>query len=80
MPRQIDNDTAIAFTGLSMGHIVKVYSRDDDWQVLVYDPHGVRISEHWYSQCRVDRPGILYRTSYVSDITREERLAAYRFN
>ena len=40
-----------AFTRLSTGHIVKVYSHADAWQVLVCDPHGVRTDEHW---CSVD--------------------------
>jgi hypothetical protein len=67
-----------AFTSLSTGHTVKVYGRADDWRVFVYDPHGVRVSEHWFSQCPADRPGSLYRTLYASEITHEERRAAYR--
>ena len=58
--------TYFAFTRLSTGHIVKVYSRVDDWQVLVYDPHGVVIGEHWFSQWQADRPGSLYRAYRVA--------------
>jgi len=48
-----------AFTKLSTGHLVKVYDRADDWQVMVYDPAGTLHQERWFSQWQADRAGSL---------------------